>query len=73
MNFLELFRKLFCGDKKYDDLLHKLHICNDALDKYKQENDDLVNEVGDYADVVEPAGEAGNDYGQLQMRIEIDF
>ena len=27
----------------------------------------------DWADVVEPAGEAGEDYGQLQMRIEIDF
>ena len=27
----------------------------------------------DWADVVEPAGEAGENYGQLQMRIEIDF
>ena len=27
----------------------------------------------DWAEVVEPSGEAGDDYGQLQMRIEIDF
>ncbi len=31
------------------------------------------NLTKDYTDVVEPAGQAGEDYGQLQMRLEIDF
>ncbi len=53
----------YLNHDRYANGKGKLYVGHDS-------NGDLTK---DYADVVEPAGEAGDNYGQLQMRIEIDF
>ncbi len=53
----------YLNHDRYANGKNKLYVGHDI-------NGDLTK---DYSEVVEPAGKAGDDYGQLQMRIEIDF
>jgi len=53
----------YLNHDRYANGKGKLYVGHDV-------NGDLTK---DFKDVVAPSGEAGEDYGQLQMRIEIDF